>query len=298
MDLEWAEAEIRLLPGVYACGAAADGVAVFVDPVHDGAAVQAAVAGVLGALGIALPVRMLGGAPPLPPALPVRTAARVPAAAAAVAAAAILVAGAASALATLTGGGPSHRRPPVGPPISVVAPPPPSPGSTLAPVQPRPQLAAPVIPPGTAVTPPPALAVIPPPALVAAPAAVPPVQVVRVVRPISVTVPALPGTPPPVIPPPGTTPPPSSSSPPPTTINVVVPPSPAAPTPPSTVVIAAVVPPTSCPPSRDEDRGRKKDDDGREDPDHRGDGDGHGRVKPDRCSKPRSPAPHADGGQD
>ena len=133
MDLEWAESEIRQLPGVYACGAASDGVVVFVDPLHDGAAVHAAVAGVLGALGIALPVRMLGGAVPAPRALPMRNAAaRVPAAAAVAAAAAILVAGAASALATLTGG-PAHRRAGTQPPASVAPPPPVHRATTTAP---------------------------------------------------------------------------------------------------------------------------------------------------------------------
>ena len=87
VELEWAEAEIRLLPGVYACGAAADGVVVFVDPVHDATVVHDAVLAVLTILGIQLPVRMLGGAVASPRLLPARSPVRVPAAAAAVAAA-------------------------------------------------------------------------------------------------------------------------------------------------------------------------------------------------------------------
>jgi len=62
VELEWAEAEIRLLPGVYACSAAPDGVVVFVDPVHDAVVTTDAVMALLGIFGISLPVRMLGGA--------------------------------------------------------------------------------------------------------------------------------------------------------------------------------------------------------------------------------------------
>jgi len=94
MELEWAESEIRLLPGVYACGASSDGVVVFVDPYHDAAATEQAALGVLGILGVALPLRMVGGAPAALPVPPRRSHARVPAGAAVATAAAILVAGA------------------------------------------------------------------------------------------------------------------------------------------------------------------------------------------------------------
>lgn len=143
MELEWAEAEIRLLPGVYACSAAPDGVVVFVDPVHDAAVTTDAVMALLGIFGISLPVRMLGGAVApvrLPPA---RTPVRVPAAAAAVAAAAILVAGAASALTSLTGGS-GHRKLAARPPATVPLTP-----TTAAPVATTPPSTAQVAPSST-----------------------------------------------------------------------------------------------------------------------------------------------------
>src|SRR5579862_688694 len=136
MELEWAESEIRLLPGVYAAAASPDGVVVFVDPFHTAAATEAAVLGVLGILGVTVPLRIVGGATPALPVASARGPARVPAAAAIAAAAAILVAGAASALASLTSGGGAHH--PVAAPHALVTPPPVS--GAPAPRSPRPVL--------------------------------------------------------------------------------------------------------------------------------------------------------------
>src|SRR5579871_2573016 len=160
MELEWAESEIRLLPGVYACGASSDGVVVFVDPYHDATATEQAALGVLGILGVTLPVRMVVGATGAAAALPSRSHVRVPAAAAMATAAAILVAGAASALATLTGGGGHHHIVAAPPPHSSVSPP----VTTLAPVvtSPPPTTTPRTTSPSTA-PPAPAAVVAPPP---------------------------------------------------------------------------------------------------------------------------------------
>jgi len=69
MELEWAESEIRLLPGVYACAASPDEIVVFMAPSDDELATEEIAHGVLRVLGVPAPLRMV-----VAPALVVVTA--------------------------------------------------------------------------------------------------------------------------------------------------------------------------------------------------------------------------------
>ena len=66
MTVEWAEFEIRRLPGVYACFATPDEVAVLVEPGGDTAAVTESAAIILQLLGIDQALRVLDGGQPVP----------------------------------------------------------------------------------------------------------------------------------------------------------------------------------------------------------------------------------------
>ncbi|HWW54832.1 MAG TPA: hypothetical protein VNY84_13730, partial [Acidimicrobiales bacterium] len=65
MTIEWAEFEIRRLPGVYACIATPNEVAVLVEPGGDTAAVTEGAAMILQLLGIDQSLRVLGGGQPV-----------------------------------------------------------------------------------------------------------------------------------------------------------------------------------------------------------------------------------------